>query len=82
MRNICAGELDGSVCWLQQTHRGAADSGFAATRLAHEPKCAPFPNGEADTVDGVNMPCRALEHTGLDGEVLLEVFNLQHRLIA
>ncbi len=62
---------------LDQAQHAAPGGRLAAPALADEPQRLALVDVEGDAVDRVDVAGRALQHTALDGEVLLEVADLE-----
>src|SRR5215467_14844477 len=78
MRDVMTVELDRPACRLEQPQHGARHRRLAAPALADEPQRLAFVDLEADPVDRVDLPDGAADDASLDGEMFLEVGDLQH----
>jgi hypothetical protein len=63
---------------LDQAQHGAAGRGLAAARLTHQPQGLALADGEAHTIDGIDLADRAAQQALLHREVLLEVRDLEN----
>src|SRR4029077_3231378 len=67
---------------FEQTHDRPPQRRLAATRLADQSERLPFADGEAHVVDRMHARNFALQNSGPDGEVLLDVADLEKGRLA
>ena len=78
LRYVRAAEADGAGGGFHQAHHGARHGGLAAAGFADEAEGLAFVDAEADAIDGMHLADGAAQQALLDGEVLLEVLDLDH----
>ena len=71
---------DGTAGGGVELENGSAQGGLAAAGLAHQTHGSTTLEVKGDTVHGLHMAHSLADHTALDGEVLLQVLDLQNVL--